>query len=116
MIISINIEDKKLLAQLLNDLGKKRLIEMVEELENDMIGNERYSNEQETPLKTNEDNMEEPLIEETDSIAPNIDNAGQAPSEHPFNGACRYNPEFSCSAPEPENCILCPRYSSGNEF
>lgn len=105
MIISINIEDKNLLAQLLSNLGKEKLLEMVEELENEMIENVPA-----VPAKANDGEMEEIPEPAVEQVAP-INN-----EEQPFNGECRYNPDFSCSAPEPENCILCPRYSSGNEF
>ena len=108
MVISINIEDKNLLAQLLSNLGKEKLLEMVEELDKEM--HKQADSEQKTPIALDEDDAEEIPEPAVEQAAP-INN-----EEQPFNGECRYNPEFSCSAPDPENCILCPRYSSGNEF
>lgn len=108
MIISISIEDKNLLAQLLSNLGKEKLLETVEELDKEM--HKQADSEQKTPIALDENNAEETSEPAVEQAAP-INN-----EEQPFNGECRYNPEFSCSAPDPENCILCPRYSSGNEF
>ena len=109
MIISINIEDRNLLVQLLSDLGKNRLLEMVDELDAELRQQRETANQGEPALP------DETLIEKTSE--PAVEQAAPINNEEqPFNGKCRYNPDFSCSAPEPENCILCPRYSSGNEF
>jgi hypothetical protein len=120
MIISINIEDRRLLEQLLNDLGKEALLEMVEEL--DSKRRELTDDTQEASTEVDEPAPDKYEDADTLSGCDMQEKSQISTEEKSFNGECRYNPDTPCyapdsssSAPAPENCILCPRHSPGNE-